>query len=165
MEIKNETSLTYKQLSKVALDTKRHKIIKTLMLLYGSSFVYQFFSIYTSSGEIDALSIGFILFVLFYLIWVPLRTKSLYKNYCGNSNFSVSVTFKDDDFTLSTNTGNIINATGTLKYETISKVDIRKEYIVLYISKMEFIPLDKKNFRSEEEMNEVITIIKSRIKN
>lgn len=164
MKIRNETSLDYKQLHDVVINTKRHKIIFALIICEVVLLSCFIISDYIEFGEINWGTTGIALFLLFYLIWHPIKTRSLYKDYCGNANFSVKYIFRDEDFTSTSSTGKVTDATGTYRYEVISKMVFRRDYILLFLSKLEVFPIDKRNFSSEDEMNELIAVLKAKIK-
>lgn len=165
MEIKNETVLTYQQLSDIVLHMKRVRIrqlfIAAIFVLYTILCVM----FWMETGEFDKGLALISILILIVLIRIPFRLRSTYKDITGGTDSYWSYLFKDNELECNRNDGRVKNDQATYLYESISRLEIRKEYIILYVSKAEFMPIDKKGFSSEAEMNEVISVLKGKIKN
>lgn len=165
MEIKNETILTYQQLAEIVLRMKKVRIrqffVAAIFLLNTTLFIMD----WVKTGEIDMGLAFFSILILLILIRIPIRLRSTYKDITGNSDSSWSYIFKDTELECTKNDGRVKNDQATYLYESLSRLEIRKDYIILYVSKAEFLPIDKKGFSSETEMNEVISVLRSKLKN
>lgn len=165
MEIRNETELTYQQLSKIALYNKNYR--KSIVIILFFLILFSIINVvsYINTGEVQPGLMIFIVFAIIYLIRFPFIIKAHFKSAMGDSANHCSYIFRDDEMESTLSNGKTQNAHATYRYDIMERLEIRKEYIVLFLSKAEFFPIDKKSFSSEEEMNEVITLLKTKIKN
>ncbi len=164
MEIRNKTILTYQQISNCLMTTSR---VKRTLLIWGVLLILQGIIIgyeYIENGETNEAILVMFLILLVAFIWYPIKIRSIYKNASGNSSYSWSYVFKDDELEETMSNGKVKEAHATYKYEAFEKIEITKKYIVLYLSKAEYLPIDKRSFLSEKEMNEVLLVLQSKIK-
>ncbi len=165
MEIKNDTVLTYQQLSDIVLRMKRVRIRQIFLAAILLMNIIFGIMIWVRTTEIDGGIVFISILTLLALIRIPIRLRSTYKDITGGTDSSWSYLFKENELECTRNDGRVKNDQATYPYKSISRLEIRKEFIILYVSKAEFMPIDKKGFSSEAEMNEVISVLKGKIKN
>lgn len=166
MEIKNETLLTYQLLTKLALSTRRLRIC--LYITYACLICMLSFELYyfATTGEwIKSPMVYFTLvFPIVYHAYLYFMTRKTYKKLIGGNISRHSYIFKDEEIE-----SNVINdltkdSHATYPYNKLTNIEIKEDYIFLYLTRYMMFPIDKKGFASESERDKVIALLKEKVK-
>ena len=141
------------------------KSSKSFIVCLAICVVFLLFESYTSilakgwsAGLISCLLslIPLALFIVFMLIFLPLKMKSLYK--------SDKAVQEPQELTLSEDKINGMNARGTFVYSAseIDKVRLGKKVIALFVSKQKAVLIPRHCFASKDEEVAVVEFIKAR---
>ena len=166
MEIKNETLLTYQQLTKLALSTRRQRIIRYVIgaLVFWILF-WDCYGLATSSVWFDGYAAYlWLLFTIIYYTYLYFMTRKTYKRLIGENISHQTYIFKDEEIETNVNNDLTKDSHATYPYKKFTNIEIRKDYIFLYITPYSMIPIDKKGFSSETDKEAVIAHLKEKVK-
>ncbi|MBP5458403.1 MAG: YcxB family protein [Paludibacteraceae bacterium] len=165
MEIKNETLLTYQQLTKLALSTRRQRIMRYVMGVFVLWVLFwECYRFATSGVWFDSYAAYLWLFPIIYYIYLYFMTRKTYKRLIGENISHQTYIFKDEEIETNANNDLSKDSHATYPYKKFTNIEIRKDYIFLYITPYSMIPIDKKGFSSETDKEAVIALLKEKVK-
>ncbi len=159
MEIENRTLLTAKAAATVFCSSRRAKIRRYLIGLYGLIIPAILWD-----GFMDWPLLLFALLFIGYFFYYPVRIRKYFqKVWGGDDQLNISYLIKDDEVVSSTSGSSLGDSQSSYPYTSFSRLTYTENYIVLYIAKVHMLIIDKAGFASTADCDAVMAHLEKKI--